>query len=50
MASRVDIYNIKKNPMTEWIRQFRNQTEELGDEVLIRDLIDSYVNNADPAM
>jgi hypothetical protein len=39
---------VRKNPMAEWIRQFKLETEDM-EEFLLKDIILNYVGQADPA-
>lgn len=39
----------QKNPMVEWIRQFRLETESIED-FMLRDVIYEFIEKADPAM
>jgi hypothetical protein len=50
MSSKVESYNNRKNPMAEWIRQFKALTENEEGEHLLRDLINNFITVVDPAM
>lgn len=39
---------VRKNPMAEWIRQFKLETDDM-EEFLLKDIILNYVGQADPA-